>query len=1010
MNMKKRCFGCMEMKTNSPVCERCGYDERQENASHQLPVGTILRGQYLIGKVLGQGGFGITYLGWDRNLDIPVAIKEFFPGGAVARDNSYNNTVQCFSTIQCAYGESKGRFLREAKTLAKFRDIPEIVSVQGFFEENNTAYIVMEYVKGTDLRRHIRNRGGRLSLAETLAVMKPVMEALAKVHENGVIHRDISPDNIMLLPNGRVKLLDFGAVRELHNPNAEGILTHSTEAILKRGFAPAEQYQRRGSLGPWTDIYALCATIYCCLTGKVPPESQELLMDGDRIHWETVPGLNRRQMENLTKATALLPKDRTASVKELYQGLYISEQQPPIHRQQPLVTAPVQNPRPVTFEGTGPVDRTVQKNEWQAKAAHQPNPQPKSTGKKHKRTAVIAAVLAVAVGAGMFFGGGKEKANELPEVTGGITTQWETPENNILMENPVREENGDLSLEAEGQEQAFNTEAKRNEIRSITFFDDLSQVPKTAADASKMQNGKVKAWAVKNEDLYDLYIAAKGGVRAPEDASFLFAGMTEVKKITFADAFFTDSTQSMAYLFADCRKLETVDIGCFDTGAVTDMTHMFSGCDSLAVLDVSGFDTANVRDMSYMFAGCKSLEALDLTHFVISDATDLTSMFHECPVPVPAWYRFAIAQDNILMENPVQEVDGEVNLEAEKTEPTFHTKAKRQEVKTITFLSDLAQAPEDAVDASQNQDGKVLAWVEKSGNLYDLYLAAEGGIFAPADAGYLFVNMTQLTQINFNDAFYTDDTIDMNQMFMGCEKLESLDVSGFNTSSAENMKSMFNGCAMLKKLDVSGFDTSRVTNMSYMFRSCTCLQELDLSGFDTGNVQNMRLMFDGCTSMVSLDVSGFDTSAVTDMYAMFSECTSLLSLDLSGFDTGNVTDMSFMFSECLSLTSLDISGFDTSNVTEMDAMFQMCEVLTVLDVSSFNTSKVTVMDYMFSKCKKVEKLDVSGFDTSNVTNMDHMFARCESLRELDLSNFDISKVTDKSWMFHGCPAPKPSWA
>ena len=314
----------MKLKKNSPICEHCGYDENQHNASHQLPAGTVLREQYLVGKVLGQGGFGITYLGWDLYLDIPVAIKEYFPSGLVMRENTLSDEVASLSGDAGArFANNKERFFREAKMLARFSQMPQIVQVKNFFLANNTAYIVMEYVEGITLKQHVKNVGGKLNPEETFSLLKPVMQALEKVHKSGLVHRDISPDNIMLMPDGGAKLLDFGAVRDVGAAVAGQGLTSSTEAILKPGYAPIEQYQKRGSLGPWTDVYALCGTIYFCLTGNAPIDAPERVMDDPELHLETlVPMLPEYRRAALEQGMALRAEDRIASMAELNKALF----------------------------------------------------------------------------------------------------------------------------------------------------------------------------------------------------------------------------------------------------------------------------------------------------------------------------------------------------------------------------------------------------------------------------------------------------------------------------------------------------------------------------------------------------------------------------------------------------------------------------------------------------------------------------------------------------------------
>jgi len=323
-----RCMGCMAITENA-VCEKCGWPMEKTNEPHQLPVGYMLRGQYTIGRVLGQGGFGITYLGWDTYLDLPVAIKEFYPNSMVNRECSTTTKVHCYTEqVMPQYVMSKERFLREAKALAKFEEEPAIVRIRNFFQENDTAYIVMEYVRGTSLAAYVNMRGGKLSAEETLRILKPVIEALTVVHEANLVHRDISPDNIMLHPRGGAKLLDFGAVRSVENAEAGRNMPYSTEAILKHGFAPMEQYQSRGGLGPWTDEYALCATIYYCLTGRIPEEAPRRMLEEIDLDWD-IPGLLPHQQEALRKGTALRAKDRYGTVRELMDVLYCETQPVP---------------------------------------------------------------------------------------------------------------------------------------------------------------------------------------------------------------------------------------------------------------------------------------------------------------------------------------------------------------------------------------------------------------------------------------------------------------------------------------------------------------------------------------------------------------------------------------------------------------------------------------------------------------------------------------------------------
>lgn len=262
------CKHCvMQIPDNIEICPLCSGVQNIETPVHCLSSGTELHSKYILGKVIGEGGFGITYVGRDKILDIKVAIKEYFPGGYVNRTVTVSNEVvpSTSSDRREFFEKGKENFLREARILAKFSAESGIVSVRDFFEENNTAYIVMEYLDGETLESYLK-RNGRLSPQQTLELIRPIIVSLDKIHSQGMIHRDISPDNIMVCSNS-VKLLDFGSARNIENNNK------STAIVVKQGYAPEEQYGSKLNQGSWTDVYAICATMYECITGTVPPVS-----------------------------------------------------------------------------------------------------------------------------------------------------------------------------------------------------------------------------------------------------------------------------------------------------------------------------------------------------------------------------------------------------------------------------------------------------------------------------------------------------------------------------------------------------------------------------------------------------------------------------------------------------------------------------------------------------------------------------------------------------------------
>ena len=239
-----------------------------------LQQGVSLRGRYVIESVLGSGGFGVTYKAWDALLSSYVAIKEYFPKSVVNRMPG-DASVSVFTSVNAdEFNRGIHRFLKEAKDLARFNEIPGIVSVFDFFEENNTAYMVMEYLEGCTLREYLRSNGERIDINTGLYMIDSLITALDAVHKSGIIHRDISPENIFICNDSSVKLLDFGAAKQTMDT-----YTQTVSIVLKHGYAPPEQYLSRGDFGPWTDIYALGATMYRMFTGVMPQESVERMVD-----------------------------------------------------------------------------------------------------------------------------------------------------------------------------------------------------------------------------------------------------------------------------------------------------------------------------------------------------------------------------------------------------------------------------------------------------------------------------------------------------------------------------------------------------------------------------------------------------------------------------------------------------------------------------------------------------------------------------------------------------------
>ncbi len=315
------CMGCMAVLSNGEkICPICGFDNtnQQENANH-LPY-TVLNGKYLVGRVLGQGGFGITYIGFDLNLQLKVAIKEFFPKDFASRTaNSERSVVPNTNWDMAFFEQEREKFIKEAQLLAKLDNCDSIVHVRDYFLAHGTAYIVMDFVDGITLQEEVRKFGGKMSFADVFTLLSPLLQQLDYVHKQGIIHRDISPDNIIITKDNRPVLLDFGAARTYQKNGGEKTYT----VHLKHGYAPLEQYSGKSAQGPFTDVYAICATIYTCVCGQKPPNAIDISLAQECLIAPSRQGatITPEQEKALLKGMASEGQDRYPSMQALYGAL-----------------------------------------------------------------------------------------------------------------------------------------------------------------------------------------------------------------------------------------------------------------------------------------------------------------------------------------------------------------------------------------------------------------------------------------------------------------------------------------------------------------------------------------------------------------------------------------------------------------------------------------------------------------------------------------------------------------
>ncbi len=299
----------------------CGFTDSPTRETRALPVETLLKGRYIIGRLLGVGGFGITYVAYDLKRNLRVAIKEYFPMEWSRRVERSTKIISTDERYDEYYSHGLDVFIGEAHILGKLKRVPNIVNVRGLFKENNTAYMVMELLEGYTLNSYLMSvRTKAMSYTEANKIIYPISVALNRVHNEMLLHRDVSPDNMMMTADGNVYLIDFGATRMygLNSPNSMSVL-------VKGGFAPFEQYSRNGHQGPWTDVYALAATYYYLVTGKKPPDAPDRIT-GKRLVplKELVPGIpeeiNKAILHALEKDWNKRPQNMTEFIREMHLG------------------------------------------------------------------------------------------------------------------------------------------------------------------------------------------------------------------------------------------------------------------------------------------------------------------------------------------------------------------------------------------------------------------------------------------------------------------------------------------------------------------------------------------------------------------------------------------------------------------------------------------------------------------------------------------------------------------
>ena len=320
VDIDKLCPGCMQhLKDSNTTCPHCGYPEKHLTVKDSLPVFSILAGKYLLGAPLGKGGFGITYIAMHLPDEKIVAIKEFFPANLAVRDTDNETVVPADDTKAVYYRTGMKSFSEEGRILYLLSDIEHVVHVAEQIQANNTTYLVMEYVPGISLKKYMKQQQKLFSEQETLTLMQPILLALQTMHQKGILHRDISPENLMLSPDNTLTLIDFGAARTFSRSDDDNLTV-----ILKRGYAPEEQYHSNSRQGPWTDLYAVCAVMYQMLTGILPQEASARAEEDHLTPISRIEGLSLSPSTcaALEKGLQMDPMERYPDIGALMKVLY----------------------------------------------------------------------------------------------------------------------------------------------------------------------------------------------------------------------------------------------------------------------------------------------------------------------------------------------------------------------------------------------------------------------------------------------------------------------------------------------------------------------------------------------------------------------------------------------------------------------------------------------------------------------------------------------------------------
>ncbi|MDE7288227.1 MAG: serine/threonine protein kinase [Oscillospiraceae bacterium] len=603
---------CCFAEIFSEPCPKCGFSEASYTPELAvLPCGSVLQGRYAIGRVIGKGGFGVTYLAYDTKLERKIAIKEFFPRDIAARSADTATVAVHEENDAETFKNGAQKFYDEARLVAKFNGSSSIVNVFDFFYEDSTVYYSMEYLQGQTIKECVSKRGV-MTVQQVKKIAEEVASALEATHGANVLHRDVSPDNIMLCSDGKIKLLDFGAARQVVSERSQ-----SFSVILKPGFAPLEQYQKKGRQGPWTDIYSLGTTLYYCLTGKIPEDPMSR-MENDETFASGLMSVDEGLRGIIRKATALKIEDRYGSAAELLNdlknGFAASAQNTEVQGVQ-IQQCGAAVPQNAAY--------SAEPQQYSAEPAAETMPDVNAYGETaaaSNKPLIIAAVLgAIIIVLIVFLIIFLAKGGKNDTVTADVetqSTQQSTPQNNQHYGNDVLQTNAAQTVTDPDNETIDETEKPvEMEAAETEQPSDTVKIGSEFYDINTFGTLDLTGKGLKNEDIENLkYMTMVSEIILSDNDLTDLSALSELKqleKLTFHNNNVTD----LSFL-KNMKRLTVLGAG---NNGISDIS-IFSEVSGLKEIWI--FDN-NISDIAPL-KNCKYLEHVDVSGNSITDLTPLS--------------------------------------------------------------------------------------------------------------------------------------------------------------------------------------------------------------------------------------------------------------------------------------------------------------------------------------------------------------------------------------------------